>query len=166
MDTTNGRCLRPGWHRLLTLAILAAVWLSWTACHRPEKFDSDTIQIIVRAILDQQVRDWNEGKIDKFMRGYAQAASTRFASGAEVSQGWQTVMERYRKKYPDKAAMGRLSFSQIDVSVLSGDAALAFGHWRLQRGTDQPSGLFTLLFRKTNDGWRIVHDHTSAATKE
>jgi ketosteroid isomerase-like protein len=140
----------------------ALALISGGGCDR-QKLDSETAQIIVRAILEQQVKDWNDGNVDRFMRAYAQSASTRFASGADVFVGWQAVLERYRKKYPDRAAMGTLAFSQVEVSVLSKDAALAFGHWRLQRAGDQPSGLFTLLFRKTSGSWRIVHDHTSAA---
>jgi ketosteroid isomerase-like protein len=159
-------CFAPAWQSWFAIGVLIVGVASWTACQRPAKFDAETIQIIVRTILDQQVTDWNDGQIDRFMRGYSQAASTRFASGADVSVGWQEVMERYRKKYPNKAAMGRLTFSQIDVSVLSSDAAVAFGRWRLERGPDQLSGLFTLIFRKTHDGWRIVHDHTSTAAKE
>ena len=124
--------------------------------------DEQSVKDAVRAVLDQQVKDWNAGSIEKFMHGYAQSDTTRFASGGEVRQGWQTVLDRYKKNYPDKAAMGKLTFSDLDISVAGDDAALAFGHWRLEREKDELSGLFTLFFRKTNDGWRIVHDHTSA----
>ena|SRR2546426_8072612 len=124
--------------------------------------DEQSVKDAVRAVLDQQVKDWNAGSIEKFMRGYAQSDTTRFASGGEVRQGWQTVLDRYKKDYPDKAAMGKLTFSDLDISVAGDDAALAFGRWRLEREKDELSGLFTLFFRKTNDGWRIVHDHTSA----
>ncbi len=130
------------------------------------KLDAETIEIIVRTILDQQVRDWNEGQVEKFMRGYAQTETTRFASGSDVSLGWRSVLERYKKKYPDRQSMGRLVFSQVEVTPLSTDAALAFGRWQLDKGASKPSGLFTLLFRNTKEGWRIVHDHTSAAVKE
>jgi len=144
-------------------ALLALLFLlSCASCHREAKLDSDTVRIIVRAILEQQNRDWNDGKIDQFMRGYAQADSTRFASGGDVIRGWQPVFERYRKKYPNQAAMGKLTFSDIDITVLSSNAALAFGRWRLQQQTNSPSGLFTLLFQNTKDGWLIVHDHTSS----
>lgn len=117
-------------------------------------------------MLDEQVKDWNEGSIEKFMRAYQRADTTRFASGGDISQGWQTVFERYKMKYTDKAAMGKLTFSDLETTVLSSDSALVFGRWRLEREKDEPSGLFTLLFRKTPEGWRIVHDHTSAATKK
>jgi ketosteroid isomerase-like protein len=123
------------------------------------------IKTSVQTVLDEQVKDWNEGNIEKFMRGYHRADTTRFASGGDISRGWQTVFERYKKKYPDRAAMGKLTFSDLETTVLSEDAALVFGRWRLERVKDEPSGLFTLLFRKTPEGWRIVHDHTSAAAR-
>ncbi len=124
------------------------------------------IQSAVRAVLDQQVKDWNAGDIEKFMRGYDRSDKTRFASGGNITLGWQSVLERYQRTYADKAAMGQLTFSDLDITVASEDTALAFGRWHLKREKDEPSGLFTLLFRKTADGWKIVHDHTSAAEKK
>ena len=118
----------------------------------------------VRAVLNQQVADWNRGSIDDFMRGYAHSGSTRFASGGDVTLGWDTVRDRYLKRYGNAAKMGRLTFSDIEVNELSPGAAVAFGHWRLERTNDVPSGLFTLVFRRGPEGWKIVHDHTSAAT--
>jgi ketosteroid isomerase-like protein len=118
----------------------------------------------IRAVLEQQARDWNAGNVAAFMRGYAKSDSTRFASGADVIHGWQTVLDRYVKKYPDRAAMGTLTFSDLDIAMLSPDAAVVLGRWRLKRAQDEPNGVFTLIFRKTADGWRIVHDHTSSAS--
>lgn len=128
--------------------------------------DTPAIQSAVRAVLDQQVKDWNAGDIEKFMRGYDRSEKTRFASGGNITLGWQSVLERYQRTYSDKAAMGSLTFSDIDITVASEDTALAFGRWHLKREKDEPSGLFTLLFRKTPGGWKIVHDHTSAAEKK
>ena len=128
--------------------------------------DTTATQSAVRAVLDQQVKDWNAGDVLKFMRGYERSEKTRFASGGNVTLGWQSVLERYQRTYSDKAAMGTLTFSDIDITVAAEDTALAFGRWHLKREKDEPSGLFTLLFRKTADGWKIVHDHTSAAEKK
>lgn len=87
----------------------------------------------------------------------------RFASGGEVTRGWQETLDRYKQRYPDRTSMGTLVFSDLDTTVLTPDAALVFGRWRLRRAKSQPHGLFTLLLRKTGAGWRIVADHTSAA---
>jgi hypothetical protein len=117
----------------------------------------------VRAVLDEQVRAWNRGDIAGFMQGYAQSGGTRFASGDEVRLGWESVLARYHERYTNRAAMGTLSFEDVDVMMFPHEAALVFGRWRLERAGDSPSGLFTLLFLRTPAGWRIVHDHTSSA---
>jgi ketosteroid isomerase-like protein len=135
-------------------------------CQTTGKLSQQETEAGIRAVLDQQAKDWNAGNVAQFMQGYARTDTTRFASGGSIVLGWDSVLERYRKTYGDKAAMGTLTFSAIDITVLARDAALAFGRWRLKREKDEPSGLFTLLFRKTPDGWRIVHDHTSAAEKK
>jgi ketosteroid isomerase-like protein len=98
------------------------------------------------------------------MGGYAKSGTTRFASGGDITRGWQTVFDRYVKRYGDRAAMGRLTFTELEITVLAPDRAEVFGHWRLDREKDTPHGLFTLLMHKTADGWRVVHDHTSSAT--
>lgn len=96
------------------------------------------------------------------MQGYAQSDSLRFASGANVQRGWKAALERYKKSYPNKAAMGTLTFSDLEITTLAPDAALVLGRWKLHREKDEPEGLFTLVFRYTASGWRILHDHTSA----
>jgi ketosteroid isomerase-like protein len=97
------------------------------------------------------------------MNGYARSTSTVFVSEDEVGRGWETVRDRYRIRYSDRAKMGTLSFSDIEVTVLSPDAAVVLGRWRLKRANDEPKGRFTLIFKRLPEGWRIVHDHTSAA---
>ncbi len=124
---------------------------------------TDTVSTEVRSVLETQVKQWNEGNIPAFMEAYARSDTTRFASAGEFVLGWDTVLARYKARYATPEAMGLLSFSDIDITPLGNDAALVFGRWQLDRVGDQPTGLFTLLFRKTPEGWRIVHDHTSAA---
>lgn len=117
----------------------------------------------IRAVMKAAEDGWNTGDLEAYMVGYWRAEELRFASGSSVTRGWETTLARYTKGYPDKAAMGELTFSDLDVTLLSDDAAYVFGSWRLDRADDTPHGLFTLIFRKTEAGWRIVHDHTSAA---
>jgi len=136
--------------------------LLWAGC-ATEQAGTGTVAGSVRAVLDEQVRQWNAGDLEGFMQGYDKSSRTRFASGGDVNLGFQTVFDRYRKRYGDRSAMGALSFSDVDITVLAPDAAVVFGRYRLQREKDSPTGLFTLLFRKTAEGWRIVHDHTSSA---
>ena len=88
----------------------------------------------------------------------------RFASGGTEHRGWQATLERYHRAYPDRAAMGTLTFDLREVRLLSPRWAVVFGGYQLERAEDRPSGLFTLLFEKRPEGWRIVHDHTSAGS--
>jgi ketosteroid isomerase-like protein len=115
----------------------------------------------IRRVLDAQMEAWNRGDIDAYMNGYARGDATEFLSGDSITRGWQTVRDRYAKKYDSPEKMGTLAFSEVTVSVLSDDAALVTGEWKLVRKEDPPHGRFTLLFRRLPEGWRIVHDHTS-----
>jgi ketosteroid isomerase-like protein len=115
----------------------------------------------IRAVLEAQRDAWNRGDIEGYMDGYARSARTEFVGGDSISRGWQTVLDRYKKKYDTREKMGTLTFSEVEVTMLSNDAALVLGRWRLKRANDEPNGTFTLLFRKTKAGWRIVHDHSS-----
>jgi ketosteroid isomerase-like protein len=122
----------------------------------------------IRNVIQSQQDAWNRGDIDGFMNGYSRGShqsgsDTTFVSEDKITRGWQTVRDRYHKKYSDRAKMGTLTFSDLEITPLSNDSALVLGNWRLKRKDDQPHGRFTLIFRLTNDGWRIVHDHTSAA---
>ena len=115
----------------------------------------------VRAVLDAQVEAWNRGNIEGFMRGYAQSSETVFVSGDTLTRGWQTVLDRYKKNYDSREKMGMLTFSDLEIKVLGRDAAVVLGRWQLKRAGDTPHGRFTLIFRRTRAGWRIIHDHTS-----
>lgn len=118
----------------------------------------------VRAVLDAQVAAWNRGDIDGFMDGYARSNETVFVSGDRVTRGWQTVLDRYKKGYDTREKMGTLAFTELEITPIGRDAAVALGRWQLTRAKDSPHGRFTLIFRRTSQGWRIIHDHTSAAS--
>jgi uncharacterized protein (TIGR02246 family) len=119
------------------------------------------LMLEVRAVLDAQVEAWNRGDIEGFMRGYAQSTETLFVSGDTVTRGWQTVLDRYKKGYDSREKMGTLTFSELEIKPFGKDAAIVIGRWRLKRAADEPKGRFTLIFRRTREGWRIIHDHTS-----
>jgi ketosteroid isomerase-like protein len=118
-----------------------------------------------RAVLEAQAAAWNRGDVEGYMDGYERSDEITFISGDDVTRGWQTVFERYRKRYDTREKMGALTFSELEFKPLSEFYTLAEGRWRLALATgDEPHGRFTLLFRRTLKGWRIVHDHTSSAS--
>ena len=117
----------------------------------------------IRSVLDAQAEGWNRGDVDAYMDGYMRSPETILVSGDHVTRGWQVVLDRYKKNYNSREKMGRLTFTEIEINLLSKDAATALGRWQLTRATDTPHGRFTLIFRRTPQGWRIVHDHTSTA---
>lgn len=119
------------------------------------------IRADIIAVMDAQTAAWNRGDIDGFMRGYWNSEKLVFASGDAVTRGWQPTLDRYKKSYNSKEKMGALRFSDIEINVISKDAAVVLGSWSLTRASDNPKGKFTLIFRKFGDQWRIVHDHTS-----
>jgi ketosteroid isomerase-like protein len=123
------------------------------------------VEAKIQGVLRAQQDAWNRGDIEGFMNGYWRFEKTVFVSGDEVTRGWQKVLDRYEAKYSDRAKMGTLMFSEIEITPLSNDSAVALGSWKLIRANDQPHGRFTLIFRKFPDGWKIIHDHTSAAER-
>lgn len=112
-------------------------------------------------LMQTQTQDWNRGDIPAFMNGYWKSDSLMFVGSKGPTYGWQQTLERYQKAYPDKTAMGQLTFKIIKVELLGKNDAFVFGGWRLQREKDAPGGYFTLWFRKINGQWKIVVDHTS-----
>ena len=119
----------------------------------------------VRQVLQRQQEAWNRHDLESFMSGYWNSPELTFFSGAKISSGWQATIERYRKTYQSEGReMGKLEFSDLNIEGLSPDAAFVRGAWHLTMSDGKtPHGLFTLIFRKFPDGWKIIHDHTSAA---
>jgi ketosteroid isomerase-like protein len=125
--------------------------------------DDARITAALRSVLEAQQEAWNRGDIEAFMDGYDRADTTTFVSGDEVTHGWKTVLDRYKQRYPSREQMGTLAFSDLVVTVISPDAALADGRWQLTRANDSPHGRFTLIFKRVDNNWRITHDTTTSA---
>lgn len=118
----------------------------------------------IQAVLYAQRDAWNRGDVTEYMDGYVRSEDTVLVSGDNVTRGWQTVLDRYKKNYNSREKMGTLTFSDLETTLIGTDAAIVLGRWHLKRAGDEPHGRFTLIFRKTKQGWRIIHDHTSSAT--
>jgi ketosteroid isomerase-like protein len=114
----------------------------------------------IRYIFEVQKDAWNEGDIEEFMDYYWHSDSLTFQSGSSRLTGWEALLSRYRQTYSGED-MGKLEFSDLIIHILSEDAAYALGRWRLEAQTWTRDGLFTTIFKRTEDGWKIVHDHTS-----
>jgi ketosteroid isomerase-like protein len=135
------------------------------ACVSQPNLRKDTDQMVaaIRAVMEAQQAAWNRGDIEGFMNGYERSDTTTFVSGDEITRGWQTVLDRYKQRYSSPEKMGTLSFSELEIQPISPSYALADGRWQLNRAGDSPHGRFTLLFRQTGSGWRIIHDTTTSA---
>jgi beta-aspartyl-peptidase (threonine type) len=121
--------------------------------------------LAVTQVLVSQMKAWNNHDLDAFMTGYWKSPELTFFSGANERHGWQETMDRYKATYQSPGhEMGKLEFSNMRVEALGPDAAFARGEFHLTMSDGKtPHGIFTLVFRKFPDGWKIVHDHTSAA---
>ena len=118
----------------------------------------------VKAILMRQANDWNRGDIDAFMVGYWPSDELQFIGGNGVTYGWQNTLERYKRVYPDRSAMGQLHFDILEVKRLSKKVIMLTGKYTLTRKNDTPTGHFLLVWRKIKGEWMIVADHSSAAS--
>ncbi|MCD8742385.1 DUF4440 domain-containing protein [Mucilaginibacter roseus] len=137
--------------RFLTLFILL---LSVIVTHAQDK------QAILK-VMDKQREAWNNGDIEAYMQTYWKSDSLTFVGKSGVTYGWQNTMDNYKRGYPDKAAMGFLTFKILKVNLIDKTNAFVLGGWNLKREKDAPGGYFTLWFRKIKGEWLIVCDHSS-----
>jgi ketosteroid isomerase-like protein len=133
----------------LLLVVSAAAW------------DGEGEEAAIRAVLDAQTAAWNRADIPGFMEGYWKSDQLRFASGGSVTYGWQATLESYQRRYSTPGKMGTLGFSGLGIDLLSPEYALVTGRFKVDRADGDLDGVFTLIFRKFDDGWRIVYDHSS-----
>ncbi len=141
---------------LVCLALVGVTLTGFVASSAPAGPEAQ-----IRAILERQEFDWNRGDTDGFLLGYADDAV--FVSD-KITRGIEEVRVRYQSHYPTRASMGHLSFSDIEVHMIDPANAYVIGLWRLQRDADgggDTNGVYTLLFKKTVKGWKIVLDHTT-----
>jgi ketosteroid isomerase-like protein len=111
-------------------------------------------------VLATQQMAWNRGDIPQFMAAYWNDPSLTFSSGGQTTRGWQATLDRYKSKYPDRATMGTLAFDSLETYLIDTNAALTLGHWKLDRA--KPArGNFSLVWKKIDGEWKIVHDHSS-----
>jgi ketosteroid isomerase-like protein len=143
--------------------LIAAIALLSLATLLSLRADPTPAEAGIRAVMEAQQAAWNRGDVDDFMSGYDSSDSTTFV-GSTITRGYGNVLENYHRRYPTKEKMGQLTFSGIEVMPLGAEYASVLGKWHLDRSRDaggEAGGIFTLLFRKTQNGWKIILDHTS-----
>ena len=140
--------------KLITLLVLIGSLSSCTV-----KNTSDPKEIL--AVLESQRQAWNKGDMEAYMQGYERSDSLVFVGKNGPKYGWQTTLDNYKKSYPDKSAMGILTFDIKKVKIISSDHAFVLGTWHLKREKDEPKGWFTLLLRKAEGKWKVIADHSS-----
>src|SRR6267154_3074418 len=123
----------------------------------------DVARTAIRKMIEQQQAAWNRKDLEAFMTGYWNSPEMTFFSGAHESKGWQAALDRYKKSYQSAGhEMGKLEFANLRIEMLGSDAAFVRGEFHLMMSDGKtPHGLFTLIFRKFSDGWKIVHDHSA-----
>lgn len=136
---------------LLLLVVLAHTAIAQTA--------KDKTAILT--VLENQRQAWNKGDLNDYMQGYWKNDSLLFVGKSGPTYGWQKTLDNYKKGYPDKSAMGFLTFGIKKVTFLAKDMAFVLGSWNLKRDKDEPKGYFTLLLKKLDGQWKVVVDHSS-----
>jgi len=124
---------------------------------------AEVAQAAIRKVIEDQQAAWNRHDLEGFMSGYRNSSELTFFSGPKEAKGWQAALDRYKASYQGAGQeMGKLDFTNLRIEVLAPDAAFARGEFHLTMSDGKkPHGLFTLIFRKFPDGWKIVHDHSS-----
>ena len=154
--------------RMIAIGLLGVALLVAKPLHlgvRPadeRRSDREAIQEVLRA----QQAAWNRGDVEAFLVGYWRSPELTFSGSNGVSRGWDGVLARYKKNYPDRATMGQLDFSDLEFRFLGPDAALVLGRWHLKRENGDIGGVFSLVWQRFPDGWKIVHDHTSTVSNQ
>jgi len=116
---------------------------------------------LILNLLEDQRQAWNRGDIKEYMQGYDQSDSLLFVGKSGPQYGWNNTLNNYKKSYPDKSAMGYLSFDIKEIKIISADHAFVLGSWHLKREKDEPKGYFTLLVKKIRGEWKVIADHSS-----
>lgn len=152
---------RPGYLIFLLLGMkrIMIMFLFFIGTMKVSAQEND--KILILKLLEDQRQAWNRGEIEEYMQGYLKSDSLVFVGKSGPKYGWDNTLANYKKAYPDKKAMGFLSFDIKEVRLISADHAFVLGAWHLKREKDEPKGFFTLLVKKVNGEWKVITDHSS-----
>src|SRR5262249_12379162 len=145
----------------IVVSLIAAIALGSVLPGRGD--DASDARKAIQTVLDDQDTAWNKGDLKGFMAGYWKSDELTFFSGGDVTRGWNATLERYKKRYQAEGKeMGKLTFRDLRIDVVGPESAVVRGRFKVVTSKETMQGLFTLIFKKTGHGWKIVHDHTSS----
>jgi len=161
MNQRPRKCVWHGTTILLVCQFLCIVAGSPLSAH-DEAVDGEKLDHVLTNVLATQARAWNNADIEGFMEHYWKSEQLTFSSGGKTTRGWQATMTRYKKRYATPEKMGRLTFDHLEFVALGDSTALVLGQWHLERAAKNIGGNFSLVFRRLDARWLIIHDHTSS----
>lgn len=144
----------------LSKLILLTLFFSVFCAKTEPEFNSSRIQNEIQIIMDEQKAAWNAGSIEGFMKFYWQSDDFTFQGGNRRLQGWNELLAMYKQNYAGEN-MGKLDFTDIEINVIAENYAYVLGRWHVSLKDSAKEGLFTLIFKKFDVGWRIILDHSS-----
>jgi beta-aspartyl-peptidase (threonine type) len=155
--------VRGNWSgRALSVVIVLAFAAQLHAEEAAKTTEQDSkVRGAIEDVLRVQQKAWNGGDVEAFMAHYWKSDDLTFSAGGKTTRGWQATLDGYRQRYPTKEKMGRLTLSGLEIAPLGDSAALVLGKWNVDGVSEPVGGNFTLVFRKIDGRWVIVHDHTS-----
>lgn len=112
--------------------------------------------------MAEQEASWNRGDVEAFMTHYWRSDSLKFIGSKGLTYGWQQTLDNYKKGYPDKSAMGQLTFTNHEIREVGDVYTYVIGKWELEREElEDLSGHYTLLWQLIDGRWVIISDHSS-----
>ena len=154
---------RISWQFVVTMLVMA-VAISPALSKSTDGGD----KVAIHKVLDMQAEAWNRGDLAAFMTGYLKSPDTSYTSGGAQVWGYEAIHNRYAKAYgTDSSAMGKLSFTDLRTVEVTKDSAFCVGQFHLVKpDSTKADGVFSLVLKKTSDGWKIIHDHTTSGIKK
>jgi ketosteroid isomerase-like protein len=143
---------------LVVLGVIFAIAISALAQN-----SRDADRVAIRKVIEDQQTAWNRHDLNGFMSGYWNSSELTFFSGGHEFKGWQTALDRYKTNYQSAGhEMGKLEFVNLRIEMLGSDGAFVRGEFHLTMPDGKtPHGLFTIVFRKFPEGWKIIHDQSA-----
>jgi len=149
--------------RFIKAFLIITTVLILSAC-KTQKISSsnyETSKTEITTMLLQTARDWSKGDLEAFMRGYLKSDNLKFVGNSGITYGWQQTLDNYKKGYPTKEHMGKLTFNLLEFDQLANDVFLVIGEFHLKRTVGDADGMFSIILKHVNGEWKIIADHSS-----